>query len=84
MVKSNRLKSILRNFLNDFERLECRHRLSDDTNDECIDEYRKEFQTLKDLTESLKTDPNCGSVEGENDVNRRKNRYKDILPCNET
>ncbi|CAG2109994.1 unnamed protein product, partial [Medioppia subpectinata] len=80
MVKSVALKSVLRNFLNHFETLETRHRLNDETSDESNDLYRKEFQTLKELTETLKTDPNCGSVEGECDVNRRKNRYKDILP----
>ena len=82
MVKSIRLKSVLRNFLNHFETLESRHKLSIESNDDSIDLYRQEFHTLKDLTEQLKSDPNCASDEGENDVNRRKNRYKDILPCN--
>ncbi|XP_054159607.1 protein kinase 4-like [Oppia nitens] len=80
MVKSAPLKSLLQHFLNHFETLETRHRLAIETSDESICLYRKEFQTLKELTEQLKTDPNCGSDEGENDVNRRKNRYKDILP----
>ena len=81
MGKSVRLKSILRNFLNHFETLESRHKLSLDSIDDSTDLYRQEFQTLKELTETLKSDPNCASDEGENDVNRRKNRYKDILPC---
>lgn len=84
MVKRVGLKSVLRNFLNHFETLESRHKccLSSHSNDDSIDLYIREFQSLKELTESLKTDPNCGSKEGENDVNKRKNRYKDILPCN--
>lgn len=71
-----KLKSVLRNFLNHFETLESQRK-------SCFgdDLYMQEFQSLKDLTESLKNDPNCTSSEGEKDVNRRKNRYKDILPC---
>jgi tyrosine-protein phosphatase non-receptor type 12/18/22 len=83
MVKVS-LKSVLRNFLNHYQTLESRHKLSHNSNDDSIDLYIREFQALKELTESLKTDPNCGSNEGENDVNKRKNRYKDILPCNQS
>jgi len=81
MVGSVRLKSLLRNFLDHFETLESRHKLCH-SGDDSVDLYLREFQALKELTESLKTDPNCGSNEGENDVNKKKNRYKDILPCN--
>lgn len=43
--------------------------------------YAQEFLKLKELTESLKNDPSCPMIEGHSDVNRKKNRYKDILPC---
>lgn len=75
MVKTS-LKSVLRNFLNHYETLESRHKLCQED-----DLYLREFQALKELTESLKNDSNCRCLEGEKDVNRRKNRYKDILPC---
>lgn len=39
------------------------------------------FQKLKALTEQLKREEDYASSEGLKDVNRRKNRYKDILPC---
>jgi len=42
--------------------------------------YLREFQSLKELTESLRHDPEYACSEGLKDVNRRKNRYKDILP----
>lgn len=71
------LKTILRNFLNHFETLEQRRKSPN------IDEdlYAQEFQTLRELTESLKHDPNYSCKHGLKDVNRIKNRYKDILPC---
>lgn len=43
--------------------------------------YAQEFLKLKELTESLKCDSSCPMKEGHSDVNRKKNRYKDILPC---
>lgn len=39
------------------------------------------YQELKQFSENLKTDPAYLSKEGEKTVNRKKNRYKDILPC---
>ena len=39
------------------------------------------FQALKSLSDSLKTQPEYSCSEGEQEVNRKKNRYKDILPC---
>ncbi|KAG0716844.1 hypothetical protein GWK47_008669 [Chionoecetes opilio] len=38
------------------------------------------LQELQQLTESLKARTEFSSAQGEKDVNRRKNRYKDILP----
>lgn len=69
------LKVVLKNFLNHFETLEARKRLGDDL-------FEAEFQSLKELTEGLKSDPQYASTEGQKEVNRRKNRYKDILPYN--
>ena len=43
--------------------------------------YNQEYIRLKELTESLKTDSTFPMYEGQSDVNRKKNRYKDILPC---
>ena len=68
------LRTILQNFLNHVETLEKRKNGADD-------QYDKEFQELKLLSESLKGLPNYSCLEGEKEVNRRKNRYKDILPC---
>lgn len=39
------------------------------------------FQSLKAFSDALKQQPEYSSKEGEKDVNRKKNRYKDILPC---
>ncbi|XP_064488282.1 uncharacterized protein LOC135400367 [Ornithodoros turicata] len=69
------LRVVLKNFLNHFETLEARKKLGDDL-------FEAEFQSLKELTESLKCDPKYASTEGQKDVNRKKNRYKDILPYN--
>ncbi len=68
------LRTVLQNFLNHVETLERRRNGSDD-------QYEKEFQDLKILSESLKGLPAFSCSEGEKEVNRRKNRYKDILPC---
>ena len=46
-----------------------------------VNAYFIGLQELKDITESLKSKPGFECSEGEKDVNRRKNRYKDILPC---
>lgn len=70
------LKHVLKNFLNHFETLESRTKSNSDD-----DLYHKEFQSLKELTETLKKDPYYACSKGLEDVNIRKNRYKDILPC---
>lgn len=67
------LKVVLKNFLNHFETLEARKKLGDDL-------FEAEFQSLKELTERLKHDPEYACTEGQKEVNRKKNRYKDILP----
>ncbi|XP_029828195.3 uncharacterized protein LOC8026584 isoform X2 [Ixodes scapularis] len=69
------LKVVLKNFLNHFETLEARKKLGDDL-------FEAEFQSLKELTERLKHDPEYACTEGQKEVNRKKNRYKDILPYN--
>lgn len=68
------LRTVLQNFLNHVETLEKRKNGGDD-------QYDKEFQELKLLSESLKGMSMYSCKEGEKEVNRRKNRYKDILPC---
>lgn len=68
------LRTVLQNFLNHVETLEKRKNGGDD-------QYDKEFQELKLLSESLKGLSVYSCKEGEKEVNRRKNRYKDILPC---
>nr|CAD7266764.1 unnamed protein product [Timema shepardi] len=65
------LKIILQNFLNHIEHLETQG---------IEDIYEKNFQELKLLSEKLKSLKECSCSEGENEVNRKKNRYKDILP----
>nr|CAD7428869.1 unnamed protein product [Timema monikensis] len=42
--------------------------------------FCKEQSELKLLSEKLKSLKECSCSEGENEVNRKKNRYKDILP----
>lgn len=39
------------------------------------------FQDLKQFSETLKVRKEYACTEGEKEVNRKKNRYKDILPC---
>ena len=39
------------------------------------------LQELKELTSRLKRDPKYSTSQGEREINRPKNRYKDILPC---
>jgi len=67
------LKTILQNFLNHVENLEARVREGDDA-------YEKEFLALKSLSESLRNQSEYSCSQGEQEVNRKKNRYKDILP----
>jgi len=69
------LKTILQNFLNHVETLEA-------ARDEGEDQYEKEFQALKAFSDELKTQEEYSCSEGDKEVNRKKNRYKDILPFN--
>ena len=69
------LRTVLQNFLNHVE-------TSEKLKDGADDRYEKEFQDLKLLSESLRGSQSARScAQGEKEVNRRKNRYKDILPC---
>ncbi|GLH15910.1 Tyrosine-protein phosphatase Lar, partial [Gryllus bimaculatus] len=65
------LRTILQNFLNHIEKLD-REKLEGS--------YDKEFQELKLFSEFLKTSKQYTCSQGEKEVNRKKNRYKDILP----
>jgi len=71
------LKTILQNFLNHVATLEAKKGERDD-------QYEKEFQSLKAFSDELKSQSDFSSSEGDRDVNRKKNRYKDILPFNYT
>jgi len=71
------LKTILQNFLNHVGTLEAKKGERDD-------QYEKEFQSLKGFSDELKSQTEFSSSEGDRDVNRKKNRYKDILPFNYT
>ncbi|CAL8114874.1 unnamed protein product [Orchesella dallaii] len=71
------LRTILRNILNLIDSFETRYK-------EGLDSYDQEFQELKQFSENLKTDPSYLCKEGEKGVNRKKNRYKDILPFDYT
>lgn len=87
----SKLKNILRNFLDHYETLNESHR----SMLQCIEQsnetgrftppplslYDQEYLKLKELTQMLKSDKNYPMAEGVTDVNRKKNRYKDILPC---
>lgn len=72
------LRTVLQNFINHVDSIEARR------SDGGEDLYEKEFQELKAITESLKNRPGFECSEGEKEVNRRKNRYKDILPYDYT
>ncbi|XP_047103268.1 uncharacterized protein LOC124722110 [Schistocerca piceifrons] len=65
------LRTILQNFLNHVENLD---------NQKVDGSYEKEFQELKLFSEVLKTSEQYCCSEGQKEVNRKKNRYKDILP----
>ncbi|CAG0881390.1 unnamed protein product [Cyprideis torosa] len=71
------LRTILNDFLNTVSDLERRYSEGDE-------QYDREFQNLKLLSEELKGKPEYSCSEGEREVNRRKNRYKDILPFDHT
>ncbi len=71
------LKTVLQNFLNHVDSLEARKCEGEDT-------YDREFQQLKAFSDSLRNNPEFTSSEGELEVNRKKNRYKDILPFDES
>ncbi|XP_054280017.1 uncharacterized protein LOC128998066 isoform X2 [Macrosteles quadrilineatus] len=66
------LRTILTNFLNHIDTLE------NQRNPE--KSYEAEFQELKLFSESIKGTKQYSCSEGEKEVNRKKNRYKDILP----
>lgn len=66
------LRVVLRNFLNHIENLESQS---------CPEKsYEAEFQDLKIFSENVKCLKEYSCLEGEKEVNRKKNRYKDILP----
>ena len=69
------LKTILTNFLNHVATLEAQQH-----DEEGENTYEKEFQELKSFSDHLRTQPDFGCGQGELEVNRKKNRYKDILP----
>lgn len=90
MGKSS-LRNVLKNFLEHYEKLEAslgqsrkaikEYAESGRSTPPPLSLYAQEFLKLKELTESLKNDVNCPMIEGHSEVNRKKNRYKDILPC---
>ncbi|XP_066996547.2 uncharacterized protein [Anabrus simplex] len=69
------LRAILQNFLNHIEKLD---------SEEVEGSYDKEFQELKLFSEILKSSKQFSCSQGEKEVNRKKNRYKDILPFDES
>lgn len=85
------LKTVLKNFLEHYQRLETSSRdkavaikefkTSGRNTPPPLSLYDQEYIKLKELTESLKSDESYPMNEGQSDVNRKKNRYKDILPC---
>uniref|UniRef100_A0A8D8PTC7 protein-tyrosine-phosphatase n=1 Tax=Cacopsylla melanoneura TaxID=428564 RepID=A0A8D8PTC7_9HEMI len=68
------LRTILQHFVNHVESLEL---ASQSQQKDC---YEEEFLDLKLFSESIKTNADFSSSEGEKEVNKKKNRYKDILP----
>uniref|UniRef100_A0A146LCQ6 protein-tyrosine-phosphatase n=2 Tax=Lygus hesperus TaxID=30085 RepID=A0A146LCQ6_LYGHE len=66
------LRTVLRNFLNHIEKLE--------SSSSPEKSYDAEFQDLKLFSESVKTLKEYACTEGEKETNKKKNRYKDILP----
>jgi len=70
------LKKILQDFLSHVEKLEAQRVEGGD------DPFQREFQSLKSFSDELKTKEEFSSSEGDKDVNKKKNRYKDILPFN--
>ncbi|XP_059090497.1 uncharacterized protein LOC131886245 isoform X2 [Tigriopus californicus] len=71
------LRTILQNFLNHVETLEGEVQAGETT-------YEKEFLQLKAFSDSLKHLTEFSCAQGEIEVNRKKNRYKDILPFDQT
>lgn len=72
----NTFKTVLTDFLERFEQHE-----SEIGREGCS--YANEFELLKEFSKSLKKDK-TNLIEGEQEYNSRKNRYKDILPFNHT
>ncbi|KAF6216947.1 hypothetical protein GE061_001298 [Apolygus lucorum] len=66
------LRTVLRNFLNHIEKLE--------SSSSPEKSYDAEFQDLKLFSESVKASKEYACTEGEKETNKKKNRYKDILP----
>ncbi|XP_075041657.1 tyrosine-protein phosphatase non-receptor type 18 [Mixophyes fleayi] len=58
-------------------RVEATHRLGEDM-------VGKEFQEIKDQAAALRQDKGCTAEVGGNQENLKKNRYKDILPYDQT
>jgi len=71
------LKTVLQDFLDHVEALEARKSDGDDT-------YEREFQRLKAYSDSLRGSADFSCSHGEMEVNRKKNRYKDILPFDDS
>ena len=47
----------------------------------CLKNFFFLVQALKAFSDGLKGQTDFSASEGEKEVNRKKNRYKDILPC---
>ncbi|KAJ6221069.1 hypothetical protein RDWZM_006881 [Blomia tropicalis] len=88
------LKTVLRNFLDHYQKLEksfsdkkiaiAEIKKNGRETPPPLSLYDQEYIKLKELTEFLKNDPNYPMHEGQSDVNRKKNRYKDILPYDQS
>ena len=65
------LKVILKNFLNHVETIEKQRSEGEE------DTYEREFNMLKAFSDELKLNELFTCSEGDRDVNKKKNRYKD-------
>ena len=66
------LKVILKNFLNHVETIEKKRSEGEEDN------YEREFQMLKTFSDELKLNELFTCSEGDRDVNKKKNRYKEM------